>query len=474
MQGRALAATRKLPDLHAAQDRFEEAIRLDDTFGPAYAALAETYLLEAFFPASEFWFHTHPPLSPQDTDRVRELLDRALQLNPENGDAYILRAWMQGRSEDAEADFRRGLAMSPNNAAGFERFARLLTFMKDAEGHIDLAKRNEAFVMIDRARALDPLTPTNHLTKALMELYTHSDVVAADALFMQALERDPNYYPALVRLAELRWCCQGQFAQAVQIGERALAIEPEAVWPRRFLIHFYIDAGDLDAALNVADTSPAPDPMSELAIHLHRRNWKKAAEISYSPPARINGLDTGDMVWAFGLNSRTATRTPKDIEWLEDLSDITWTRDGKPLLHDTTHDFAASVALGEALARSGDTKRAMAVWEAALAAMDYEANTNGRGELWFGLTRPRALALLGRHDAALTSLEQSFAAGFQLRWPLRLEADPAFDAVRRDPRLIALLTRARAHASEERRKLDAMRAANLVPLRTTKLASAVR
>jgi TolB-like protein/DNA-binding winged helix-turn-helix (wHTH) protein len=471
MQGRALSASRKLPDLHAAKERFEEAIRLDDTFGSAYAALAETYILEAFFQPSEFWFHPRPQLSPEDADRVQKLLARALELNPQNGDAYIVRAWTEGRTPEAEADFRRGLAMSPNNAAGFERFARVLTFMYDEKDeHIDLAKREEAFVMIDRARALDPLTPTNHLTKGLMELYTRSNVAAADELIMQALQRDPNYYPALMRLAELRWCCQGRFAQAVQLGERALAIEPDAVWPRRFLIHFYLDVGAPDAAVNVAATAPRPDPMSEVAIYLQRRDWKQAAALSYSPPPQINGIDVNDMIVAFGMNSRAPTRTSKDLDWLRDFSDVTWTEEGKPVLHDATHDYGASVMLGEILAREGDHERATAVWEAALAAMDYEARTNHRGEFWFASARSRALALLGKKELALAALEQSFAGGLRPRWEWLLEIDPAYDNVRHDPRFIALRARAHAHADEERRKLDAMRVAKLVPTRTAAVA----
>ncbi len=464
MQGRALLATRKLADLGEAKHRFEEAIRLDGSFGSAYSALAEAYVLEAFFPNSEHWFNSVPPLPPRDAEHVKQLLARALEINPQNGDAYIIRAWMRGNGSEAEGDFRKGLAMSPNNAAGYERFARLLAFMTDENGAIDIAKRNEAFVMVERARSLDPLTPTHHVTKALMELYTRSNVQAADALLMQALDRDPNYYPALMRLAELRWCCQGQYADAVRLGERALAIEPAAMWPRPFLIHFYVDMQDIGAARHVVATSPRRDSTLGISIALHEGDRDKAAELAASPPPRVSGLDLGDMVWAFGLHQYTPHRSPRDLKWLEDISGVSW-EGGSVQLLDSTNDFAASVALGESLALGGDRTRARAVWEQALARMDREIHANHRGEMWFGIARPRVLALLGRDEEALAVLERSFASGFQLRWEFRLAMDPAMERLRSNPRFQSLLARAKEHMKDERRKLQALRDAGLVPAR---------
>jgi hypothetical protein len=78
--------------------------------------------------------------------------------------------------------------------------------------------------------------------------------------------------------------------------------------------------------------------------------------------------------------------------------------------------------------------------------------------------------LLGKKEPALATLEQSFAAGLRPRWEWLRATDLAFDNVRHDPRFIALRARAHAQADEERRKLDAMRVAKLIPIRTVVVA----
>ena len=250
-QGRALLATRRLADLEQAKDRFAEAIRVDPSFASAYVGLAEAHLLDSYFALSEFWFINGPNIPEAEQARIEELLAHALALDRKNGEAYLLRGWL-GWDTDVEADYRRGLALNPNNALGYERFARALFFAQDPRGRIDPAKRAEAYVMIDRARALDPLMPSAHLTKGMMMLYGRGDTKAANALILQALEQDPNYYPALMRLAELRWCCEGEFAEAIRYGERALALEPNASWPQRLLsLRKNLDMGELETARQV-------------------------------------------------------------------------------------------------------------------------------------------------------------------------------------------------------------------------------
>src|SRR5262249_14973667 len=96
-QARALLATRKIADIDRAQQRLADAIRLDPAFSAAYVALAEAHIAAAFFQHSEFWFGEDPDLSPAQKSEVASLLARALTLDPNNGEAYLIRAW---QSED--------------------------------------------------------------------------------------------------------------------------------------------------------------------------------------------------------------------------------------------------------------------------------------------------------------------------------------------------------------------------------------
>jgi len=59
--------------------------------------------------------------------------------------------------------------------------------------------------MIDRARELNPLSVTPHITKALMMMYGRGDTTEANKLLLRALELQPTTTAAIMRLAEVKY-----------------------------------------------------------------------------------------------------------------------------------------------------------------------------------------------------------------------------------------------------------------------------
>jgi hypothetical protein len=99
--------------------------------------------------------------------------------------------------------------------------------------------------------------------------------------------------------------------------------------------------------------------------------------------------------------------------------------------------------------------------------MDTASIQYRRGELWFVLTRVRALALLGRDDEALTWLQRLPSAGMNAHWR-ELEIDPAMADLRGDRRFQQVISTMAANAKDQRARLDSLRKAGLVPDRTGK------
>ncbi len=460
VQGRALLTTRRLPDLEQAKARFAEAIRVDPSFASAYVGLAEAKILSARFPRTEWWGFG-PPIAEQAG--IEELIARALALDPTNGDAYLLRAFL-GWVDHPVADFRRGLALSPNNALGYERFARVLFESRLPQGRFDPAKRAEAFVMIDRARAINPLAPSGHLTKGVMMLQGRSDTKAANALMLQALELDPNYYLALMHLAELNWCCQGEFAEAVRFGERTLALEPKS--DLSWLVNFYLDIGEPEAARRVLESSDVRHPSARLPLLLYDRAWTDAGELAFSSRNAISGGGRFPRI----LTLRAATQyaratgdTARARKFLEQYAMVDWSASGEPIIRDITTDMTASVELAALMLANGEASRGRVLLRAVLRQIELEAQT--RGDMWFGSTRPQALALLGETDAAIEALRNSVDSGFMPAWWYRLEREHAYDRIRSDPRFVAILEDVKRRVAAQQLRLDAMRAADTVPIR---------
>jgi pentatricopeptide repeat protein len=122
---------------------FEEAIRKDPTFAPAYVGLAEAYdhLGTVFVgvPPSE--------TRPKEISAAR----KALELDPELAEAHVLLANMQQKQwqwTEAEAEYRRALELKPNDAAAHLGLANWLMCQGRTE---------EALAWSRRARELDPL-----------------------------------------------------------------------------------------------------------------------------------------------------------------------------------------------------------------------------------------------------------------------------------------------------------------------------
>jgi Predicted integral membrane protein len=125
---------------------YEDAIRKDATFAPAYVRLAAAYdslgaiLLGA--PPNE--------VRPKVISGAR----KALELDPELAEAHVLLAGVQQKQwhwADAEAEYRRALDLKPNDAAAHLGLASWLMCQGRTE---------EALAWSRRARELDPLGDT--------------------------------------------------------------------------------------------------------------------------------------------------------------------------------------------------------------------------------------------------------------------------------------------------------------------------
>jgi len=465
-QGRALVATRKISELERAKERFTEAIQIDPGFAAAYVGLAEAYVAKGFVTQSEFWISSVPALSEADQKEVGRLLTRALELDPDNGDAYLVRAWQTGDDSAAEADYRRGLALSPNNAAGYAHFARVL-FRARGKGSdvFDPAKREEAFTMIDRARELDPLAPGHYLIKALMLSYGRSDWKQAISLSLQALAQDPNYYPALMKLAEFKWAGAGELAEAAKYAEQALALEPRALWLRHMLSRIYLDLRDFDAARSVIEETRESDGVGQIPLEMYRSNWGRVRELAARADTNIPG--DFELLEVAGVRSALATgKLAEGLKWIDEAVGLEWTPDGKPLFEVKTYPKEAPVLMARLLAATGEGERARRVLQAALRAMDHDAYDLGRGDNWFSCSRAEALALLGDSEGAIDALIRGRAAAFMFDFWIRVEAESAYFAFRDNPRFRALLDAERSHIDKERALLSVMRAEGLVPRRT--------
>ena len=282
LQGRALWSTNRVEDAERAIEHFKRATEIAPAFAAAYAALADAHWQIALSTQTGGTGFLHRVRTNRQRElivagvhKARPLVDRALQLDDTLSEAYILRADLKTVMEDldgAKDDYRKGLALSPSNAAGHEGLALLFwNFGPDSEGVAE----------IDRAIRVDPLSPRNYFVLGYMHFQNETGGVFTEAEqnFQKALALAPDYHPALLRLGVIRWN-QGRFAEAVALAERALTLDPRADWVRRPLAEIYLEVGEVDAARNVLLEAPETVPPAQWsAICLYEQQAARGIDL---------------------------------------------------------------------------------------------------------------------------------------------------------------------------------------------------
>ena len=456
MQGRALINTFKVADAQAAVERFAHATEIDPQFAAAYAqeARAVTQLISL-----------REGNDPAALARAASLNDKALSLDPSLGEAWVQRASTRDASDKqaavvAEQEFRKGLALAPNDGRGFGEFANFL---------FNLNRVDEALAMVERARQVDPLAPRNHYLKGLFLWFLGNDMAQVEALYLQALRINPNYHPALARLGQMRGF-RGDYAEGVKLLERALAIDPEAQWVRESTVVAYLNLGDPAAARDVLGATKGPAGgvnICILAFEGARREAAQAAHMLFDGP-HPEALPTSERCAAGAIRDEALATRQYDAA-LRTLA-------AHYGVHAGALDDAAQIAFlwglpyAQVLRAKGEQARATQVARASLASIERivdDPQSRPIALYW----RAVALALVGDSEGALQSLEAAVHGGMRWGWWMTAR-EPAFAGLESDVRYQAIIADLRDFARKQAALAAEMRKAHALPQRPAPAARA--
>ena len=114
------------------------------------------------------------------------------------------------------------------------------------------------------------MSPSAHYADAVFSL-GESGVKDSEQKTLQVLELDPNFVPALLRYGGFRWLIEGKLAEAIQIIEHAIALDPKNSWLRHTAMAVYLDLGDVKAARAVVAGMPQNARAAGTALDARRR-----------------------------------------------------------------------------------------------------------------------------------------------------------------------------------------------------------
>jgi TolB-like protein/DNA-binding winged helix-turn-helix (wHTH) protein len=450
LRGRALLGRFTVAESEAAAPYFEKAIALDPTFAPAYASLYDARMQAADQRRENLRLVRQ---------RYRHLIDRALELDPKSGAAYFARAMWGDYPHDASAtpgnplivalerDFRQGAALDPSNGRGLEAYADFLRY--------NLERPEEGKSVLRHALWVDPMSPSARFADATFSL----DVRTFEQKTLQVLELDPNFVPALLWYGKLRWLIDGKLAEAIQITEHAIALDPNNSLLLHAAVTVYLDLGDAKAARAVVAGAPQSARTTGL-LSMHDGDWRRAGLSAYDEDSWSREDDHCDF-WQSEALRDYALKTGELNRAIAFIKSKYYFADA-PAEHLDVCTYPAAVHLSQLLAAAGQPEQAAALRRAASSWLDAnEAKYLGPSRR----LRAGVLLLDGKQDAALVELAESFRSGFYARWWYTIDYDPLWLPLHGDARFQAIAADVRRYVDAQRSQLESLRRQGAVPRR---------
>jgi TolB-like protein/Tfp pilus assembly protein PilF len=226
-QGYGAGADRSIP-------YFQDALKRDPTFAPAYLGLAQAYTnLGTVFSG----------VSPETTrPKVTSFARKALALDPDLVDAHVALAnalQEEWHWSEAETEYSRALALNPNDAEANAWFALWLV----CQGRAD-----EAVTSIQRARALDPVAVSGgDVAWILFQAHRYDDAIRESR---SRLALQPGNASDLTTLG-FALIANNKPADAIPVLEKAVSLSSGSPAATGVLIRAYAHAGRRGDALRL-------------------------------------------------------------------------------------------------------------------------------------------------------------------------------------------------------------------------------
>jgi len=409
-------------ELQKAITLFAKALEHDPSYAPAYAAMADSWLLLALYGNLT---------NMKATERAMPMIEKALEIDPESSEAFAalgLARWQIGQNDAAESALRQAIKLNDDYIPAYLWLGGLLG---------NLGRLPEQSQILQQAMVLDPL----------------NELLAI------------NYADNLSR--------QGDYQEGKDLLQSLVALRPDSVTLLRIMSGYAINGGDLVSGWRFAYQSYDLEPDSPVVIETLAGAWESVGVTDKAETLLLDGLKiAGDN---FGLQSNyfflmlkqgrlekaerlLVEQFGDSIEELpEQLQQYYYFQKGMISL--VSGDKAAAINFFENAIRDDSDQTwngDQVLYATVLSALYREAGNNERAEqrlvsaertvrraringvdnadIYY--TESSIHALRGETKAALDSLQMAYDRGFRGAW--LLEIDMRLESIHTEPQFTAI------------------------------------
>jgi len=415
---------RRSPDeLQKAITLFAKAVEHDPSFAPAYAAMADSWLLLAMYGNLT---------NMKATERAMPMIEKALEIDPESAEAFAalgLARWNIGQRDAAESALRQAIKLNDNYIPAYLWMGGLLG---------ELGRLPEQSQILQQAMVIDPLNELLAINVA-GNLTRQGDYEAGKDLLQSLVALRPDS-ATLLRIMSGHAIKSGGLVEGWQYANRSYDLEPDSPVVIETLAGAWASIGVTDKAerlllegLRIAGDNFGLQTSYFFVLIKQGRLEKAESLLSEQFGDSIEGLSEKLQQYYFfqkGMISLVAGDKDDARNFFEkamlDESDQTW--NGKQVEYATIlsalHFDAGNTVLAEQ--RLETAERSVR-----------RARINGVDDAHIYYTESSIFALRGETGAALDSLQKAYDRGFRAAWWLEIDlrlasihAEPQFTEIK--------------------------------------------
>lgn len=228
LKGRFYWNKRREEDFYKALGFFEQAIEIDENYAPAYAGMADSYIMLGEYGSV-------PAVSIMR--KARTTACRALEIDPRLAEAHVSLGTVAGLYEwnwpESEKHFRRALELNPSYPTAHQWYGY--------DYLAPMARLDEAIVELERAHHLDPLSLI--IATSVGTVYDMlREHERARECYDKVLEMEPRFVRAHLS-AGRSFLYQNKCAEAIAMFEKVRELMPSSPVPLALLAHAYNVSG---------------------------------------------------------------------------------------------------------------------------------------------------------------------------------------------------------------------------------------
>jgi TolB-like protein/Flp pilus assembly protein TadD len=424
-----------------AAEYYNRAVAVDPGYAPAWAGLADAYMLLSDYGTLPF---------AEATSLAEKAVERALSLDSNLPEALNAKATLlsyQGQFSKATEVLEQALTIDPNNENTLLSLAQRINEIDPARG----------LALAQKAWNLDPLAEETR-SSLIENTGRTGDRAGAEALIRTMLMDDPEN-PGLYEAWSNLYAVQGLIDQAIQMMEMTHRLRPGDVYPAWRIVFYYLLLDDLESAgtwLAMA-RDRGPDSRhtinAEIGISAYKKEWETAAN------QRANQIKDGDSTsnthYFYGL---TLMRLNRQTEAEQQFRRALSLANPESIELITDNEAKATAQLINILPPGPERDSHLSRFDTfmqrvtATRVFDWDVHVMAAYQATFRNDR----------DAALAELRTAFEKGLRGRW--YIEVDPVLQQWTNDPQFIELMLEMKQEATRMRGLLEAAKQAGTMPV----------